>query len=46
LRSQCMKDMAETGSYFAVEFFLSHLGNEDEMILTVPLGMGQAVVRL
>ena len=46
LGSQGMKDLSQSGAYLAIEHFLSHLGDKDEMILAVPLAVGQAVVGL
>lgn len=40
LVSERVKDFTETGSYLAIESFLSHFGNEDEMVFTIPLGVG------
>jgi hypothetical protein len=36
---QSMEDLAESRPYLSIEHFLFHLGDKDEMILTVPLGM-------
>jgi hypothetical protein len=44
LGGQGMKDLAKAGTDVAIEAVLSHLGNEDDMILAVPLGVRQAVV--
>lgn len=44
LGGQGVENLAQTGTNGAVENFSSHFGNEDEMILAVPLGMGQTVV--
>jgi hypothetical protein len=35
LSGQSMKDFSESGSDTAIQFLLPHLGDEDDMILTV-----------
>lgn len=46
LTGQSVKDLAKPGTNAPVQSVLPHLGNEDDMILAVPLGVGKTVVRL
>jgi hypothetical protein len=46
LGGQGMKDLAQTGTNVPVQSVLSHLRDEDDMILAVPLGMSETVVYL
>ena len=46
LSGQSMKDLSQTGTDISVQPALSHLRDEDDMILAVPLRVRQTVVHI